>query len=138
MKMYVNGQDILRLILGNVESGNLSVHEGEPHTYLASMNTYLEQHGLDLKNAEELHVVIGPGSATALRAILSIMNSIHFVKEIPIHGYEKSPEISDEDCIRDIRLGRMTPIDSEAWLKPTYAYAPRITPSKKDQLNRNK
>ena len=137
MKLYVNGQDIHKLILGNVESGDLSVYSGEPHTYLASMNTYFEQQGNQLQHIKELHVIIGPGSATALRAILSIMNTLRFVKEIPVYGYKKVQDISDEDCIRDIRLGRQTAVQNEEWLKPAYAHAPRITPSKKDQLNRN-
>ncbi|MBT4857457.1 hypothetical protein HON52_04710 [Candidatus Uhrbacteria bacterium] len=133
MKLYVNGQDIRRLVLGDVESGAVDVIETETEGYLASIDTYLKDAAVRWENIEAIYAVVGPGSATALRSILSILQTVHFVQGTALYAVKKDPD--EDDAITIKRAGEDG--ESVSVLVPEYLHSPRITISHKDALGRS-
>jgi len=132
MKLYVNGQDIAKIIVGSVDDGMLVTHEVETEGFLEAIHTFVREQGEGYNNLEGIYVVVGPGSATALRSSLTIVQTIHFVEGTPLFAIEKMPEASDQDTIKQaIEHGEL--VDT---LTPIYQHSPRITISKKDALGR--
>ncbi len=133
MKIYFNGSDIHRCAIGELESGAYKVFEGGPDTFLQSLNTFIEQCGGHNDQIIEMHVIVGPGSATALRASLSIVNTLRFTQGVDVFGYELLDD-SDEEIMRAIQNEERRPVQQGGDLKPYYAHGPRITKSKKNRL----
>lgn len=127
MKLYVNGQDIRQLVVGDVDQGTLTIVETEPEGYLKALAGYL-------KEVTEIYAVVGPGSATALRSILTILQTIHFVQGTPLLAIQKSPEEDDVVTIKRA-IADAQPVET---LTPIYQHSPRITISNKDALGRSK
>lgn len=139
MILYVNGQDINELILGLLgEEVHLETFSVGPEKYLATLDAFLQTQNIELDKLEGVAVVVGPGSATALRSSLSIVNTLHFAKQLPLYTIEKDPTVSDEDIVTKDMLSKLKPLNKTSFAEPIYAHAPRITPSKKDALGRRK
>ncbi len=139
MILYVNGQDINELILGLVEKEvHLETFSVGPEKYLATLDAFLQTQNIELDKLEGIAVVVGPGSATALRSSLSIVNTVHFAKKLPLYIIEKDPVAVDEDIVTKDMLSKLEPLGERSFAEPIYAHAPRITPSKKDALGRKK
>lgn len=135
--VYINGQDIRRLVLGIKEAGGwrVRVFDIGPEGYLKTFQSWLTEHNLSPRDINSMWVVVGPGSATALRTCLSIVNTLHFVLETDLIRLEKPAEQSDEEFLLmksdDQKI-------SSTFLDPVYTRAPRITFSTKDVLGRKK
>ncbi len=125
MKLYVNGQDIRQLVVADVEQGEPTIVETEPEGYLKVLARYLD-------DVSEIYAVVGPGSATALRSILTILQTVHFVQGTPLFAIEKEPDEDDTSTIARAQADA-TPVDT---LVPIYQHSPRITISHKDALGR--
>lgn len=139
MMLYVNGQDIRKFTLALVRgNGDVSVceYETSPEQFLFQLDAFLNKEGVRVGEIERIVTVIGPGSATALRSILSIVNTMQFVQGIEVLGVEKDPEIDDKKWIERIMNKDLDMIIPKPFLQPTYAHGPRITISKKDHLKR--
>lgn len=138
--LYVNGQDIKTFVIGLVgkEAGESLqvISETEPDAYLSHIDDFLKKEGKQIQDIETIYVVVGPGSATALRAILSIVNTIKFAAGLELVGVEKPMLEDDQETVRKINDGQATLIKDDEFLSPIYAHGPRITISKKDQLKR--
>src|SRR3989339_561121 len=132
MILYVNGQDIRRLVLGDVAEQSVQIIETEPERFLQVIDTFLKNADQDWKDLQAIYAVIGPGSATALRSILSILQTVHFVQGTVLFALEKSPEEDDR-----VTLTRAeTEAEAVSTLIPLYQHSPQITISNKDALGR--
>jgi tRNA A37 threonylcarbamoyladenosine modification protein TsaB len=89
-----------------------------------------------IEDVESIFIVVGPGSATSLRASISIANTWHFVRKIALHGIEKTAEQSDEDALNTYTQKEQGSAEHQIYLEPKYSQGPQITASNKDQLGR--
>lgn len=137
MILYLNGQDINRIVLGTVRDQvvNIETIDSSPEKYLKVIDGFLKKEKQDIENLEGILVVVGPGSATALRAILAIVNTLHFTHKIPLYIVEKNAGDSDEESVVE-SIKNLVPLNLGEYAEPVYAHSPRITPSKKDRLGR--
>ncbi len=130
MILYINGQDIKRLVLGTVAVGadpgiGPTVFEADPDDYLEVIANYLTSLGQTLEDLGALAVVVGPGSPTALRASLAIANTLAFARRLPTLPLEKPAEVDDQEFIKTINLDTL---EARArTLKPIYLHPPNIT-----------
>ncbi len=138
MMLYVNGSDIAKLTLGVVADDRASfailpkTFAVRPEEFLFTIDAWFREQHIDLKQISELAVVIGPGSATALRTILTWANTFAFTRSIPMYGVELPFGSDDRIALIDLTSVLSTPM-----LRPVYANAPTITATKKDALRRN-
>ncbi len=89
MLLYIDPTDIYSLQLGIIKEGNLvkhSDHKVGPEDFLNMLIKDLNAWEVGVDNITAVVVVKGPGSATALRAGVSIANSIGFIKAVPVIG----------------------------------------------------
>jgi len=135
MMLYVNGSDIARLTLG-VLSDDRSAFvvapaaiASSPETCLKNIDAFVAAHPESLQAG--IVAVIGPGSATALRTSLAIVNTLGFTKGIPLYGVVLAPGADDRTVLVDLHHAPV-----HRMLRPAYANAARITPSAKDALGR--
>lgn len=138
MTLYVNGQDINRITFAVLESDSSVVKTVEvgPEQYLNELDAFLTENELSVPDISKIIAVVGPGSATALRASLSILNTLRFVKDVEVIGVEKDPELKEEAFITQLNKGDYEPVSRGEMLVPLYVSGPRITASKKDHLRR--
>lgn len=138
MTLYVNGQDIGRLVLGLIQDGawlvgprTLSV---PPEEYLLALDGFLLENGhARAEGIMEIALVVGPGSATALRSSVSMVNAIAFAKNVAILAVEKAPESDDAEVLPSVSAAQPVSI-----ARPVYLHGARITASSKDALLRKK
>lgn len=137
MRLYLNGQDINRLAIANVEDvDSLTVVDVGPERYLTAIDDFLKKVDVHPMNIKELLVVVGPGSPTALRSILAIANTMKFIYQIPTVSIKKPKDEQDLDTLNNIKNKKVEHIEQPAYLEPIYETGPKITKSKKDQLGR--
>lgn len=135
MMLYVNGSDIARLVLGALSDDRAKftidpmVIASTPETCLKNVDAFLAAHPEVLMNG--IVAVIGPGSATALRTSLAIVNTLGFTKGLPLYGVELAPGADDRTVLVDLHHAPV-----HRMLRPAYANAAKITPSAKDTLGR--
>lgn len=137
MMLYVNGQDIARLVLAKLTAvangwvGEFAVIEGGPESYLKDITTFLASHGLGVEELEGVVVVSGPGSPTALRASHAIVNALAFAKQLKVFSLDKEPQVPD-----DVALRSLDTVTAKTFAFPHYGKAPTITASPRDALKR--
>lgn len=138
MRLYVNGQDIEYLILADLDEqkAEVSRFEGGPEKFLSFINAFLAERKMTNKDVDELAVVTGPGSATALRSILTNLNIMQSLQQIKIVKIEKNKDEHDIDTINRIRSGEGVHTENGQIILPDYQSEPKITSSKKDKLGR--
>ncbi|MBP9828079.1 hypothetical protein KBC55_02900 [Patescibacteria group bacterium] len=138
--LYVNGQDIGRLVLGLCavsDTGGWSFsHTPEvisvsPEAYLSAIDAYIVAQGTALASLQGFVLVAGPGSATALRAAHALVNALSFARSIPVYSIEK------EATLADAGVFTQSEVRSTRVAVPVYAHEARITQGTKDALRRN-
>ena len=139
MMLYINGQDIARLVVGLLvispdgaewSYGPEAIACG-PEGYLAAIDAALMAQKTSLNELLGIILVSGPGSPTALRASHAAVNALAFTAGITIRSFEKPPEIADAEILA--RLAELVP---EPFAFPKYGSAPTITTSTRDALKR--
>jgi hypothetical protein len=140
MILYANGQDIKNIIFANLGAESplesIKVYQTGPEGYLKALVSFLDQNKSDIKLIKKAFVVIGPGSATALRVSLSIFNTIKFATGMELIEVKKEASEPDCDVVSRIIEQGLSSFDSISMLKPIYEHDPRITMSTKDILRR--
>jgi len=130
MILFIDGSDIAKLELGHVviDNDNLrwrieprKVFAVRPEQYLATIDEYIGQ-----EEIESIWAVTGPGSATALRTSLTIVNSLSLAKNIPVYGLQLG---EDWTVVAPHQM-------PSSMLLPTYHHDPVITVSTRDSLLR--
>lgn len=136
--LYVNGQDIARLVLGVCEeregswvfSGDPEVFSVAPEAYLATIDAYIQKKMTDFSAVTGFVLVAGPGSATALRASHALVNALAYARSLPVYSLSKDPLVLDSSA-----LLQASPENVRVAL-PVYAHEARITQGTKDALRR--
>lgn len=139
MMLYVNGSDITRLMLGMLNDDRSAflvdpvAIPSPPEQFLAHVDTFLENYTLNPTPSKLTGIVavLGPGSATALRTSLTMVNAFAFAKSIPVFGVEIAPGADDRAVL--VSLYDASPIPMA---RPVYANPAKITVSTKDALGR--
>lgn len=135
MMLYVNGSDIGHIVLGALSDDRSRFmvdpvsQPSSPETTLRMIDAFVAAHSEVLSTG--IVAVIGPGSATALRTSLAIVNTLGFTKGIPLYGVELAPGADDRTVLVDLHH-----VPVHRMLRPAYTNAARITPSAKDALGR--
>lgn len=132
MKLYVNGQDISQITVGSVDTGILITKHVETEAFLSVINAFVREQAGSYDNLEAIYVVVGPGSATALRSTLSILQTMHFVEGVSLYALQKDPEEEDGQTLKRA----VDDAQAVETLIPVYQHSPRITISNKDALGR--
>ncbi len=133
--VYVNGQDIARLVLGSLY-GNRWLHAPEsleirPEGYLLGLEMWLQKLNIDRADIMGFVLVKGPGSATALRTSHAMVNALAFALGVQVVSIEKEPQALDAEIVAT--LSEHAP---HAFALPTYAHEPTITKTNRDALKR--
>lgn len=137
MILYVNGQDIARFVLGVVGEEYVEIFDVPPEQVLASIANVLERRGASLEDVETIVCVQGPGSATALRVSLSVIQALAFTKEIPLIAIEKDSSVPDQEVFSQITSEWLAQKKTVDQIVPLYLHAPNITASTRDSLKRS-
>ncbi|MFA6017882.1 MAG: hypothetical protein WCT28_00815 [Patescibacteria group bacterium] len=135
MMLYVNGSEIDSLVLG-ILNDERSIFLLQPFRFQLSPEEFLGKitQMIDMPGSGQISgivVVLGPGSATALRSTLAIVNAFAFARSIPIFGVSLEKDADDRTILVALRDAKSIPM-----ARPIYAYAARITASNKDALRR--
>ena len=140
MMIYLNGQDINRIIFSILKEGaveqDIVVNEIGPEGYLKAFRDFLEKNGCELGEVKKIFAVVGPGSATALRSSLAIVNPLGFAKGIGLVAVQKEKTEQDIDTINKLLEQGLSSFEIKNVLTPKYEHKPRITISTKDALRR--
>lgn len=132
MFLFVSPNDLRVASFGLIDEGHTWVHletiETRPEHLLASCLEYLRGRGIDPASLLGVVVVVGPGSSTALRAGLTIVNTLAWRYELPLFEVENALGSSVEMLIEHINWGA-----SVKRATPRYGHGPRITEAKKKE-----
>lgn len=135
MIIYVNGQDIARLVLGTLTDGQWAqepvVLEIRPEAYLQGLEAFLQQNNLSRTDIRGFVLVQGPGSATALRTSHALVNALAFALGVEVVPVEKSSNEEDRNIVH-----RLTELESRTFVLPTYEREAQITEPNRDALKR--
>ncbi|MFH1632296.1 MAG: hypothetical protein ABIA47_04780 [bacterium] len=138
MMLYVNGQDIEHVIIGVVGMEKeipLRIVDVGPEQFLKALDKFLSDAKKGVRDIKKIFAVVGPGSPTALRTILTILNTISFVQGAELYAVEKKPHEQDIDTLRGVKEKKI-PTSKVRVLEPIYTHRPKITLSTKDRLGR--
>lgn len=131
--LCLNGSDINRLEVAAYARGTdgwaLQWQKSQdvgPEQYLAVLSELVTP-----VEIEGIVVVVGPGSATALRSSLAIANALALAQGVPLYGVQKSDNAFDSV----LGAGHALPAP-QVYLTPVYEHDVRITESNKDALRR--
>lgn len=137
MMLFLRGSDIRYLVLGLLHDNQATfvvepiVFSVPPEAYVKQLQEFLLQQRISFRDLTGLVVVVGPGSATALRTSLVMMNTLAFVGGLPIF-----PVTLDATSDHRAVLIALTGTSPVTMVQPIYEHEPRITVSKKDALRR--
>ena len=135
MMVYVNGQDITRLVLGGIVDGDWTIGpevlDVRPEQYLFGLDTWLTRHGLVRGDVSSFALVKGPGSATSLRTAHAMVNALAFAFGVQIVALEKPLDVLDADILQAVASQ-----PAYAFALPAYTRDPNITATTRDRLKR--
>lgn len=128
MRLLLRGQDIgwATIGLARVKDQTSSWRRIaiRPEAILLTIQAELKKAGKSFADLTSIAVVTGPGSATALRTSLTVVNTLAFVHGLAVVGLKAKPAAADDQvmqalAIKPARTGRV--------LVPDYGRAPTIT-----------
>lgn len=137
MILYINASDIKQFIIADLSDSKIIKKISSPELHLKNLVNFLNEHNIDSSQIKEVHTIISGQSSTALRSIITILNTFAFVHNWQLFGYDKSNE-NDKIIIEQIISQKLKPVQKGNFLKPIYQTAPKITQTNKDQLMRKK
>lgn len=136
MMLFLDGSDIGQVTLGMLADNRASflidpkMIVCRPEEYLFHIDAFLREN-ISQEEISGIAVVVGPGSATALRASLAFANTFAFTRGIPMYGVQHDPNLDVLSILSDLSGASPVPL-----LRPVYANAVPITQSTKDALRR--
>lgn len=139
--LYINGQDISRLVLGLADGRrvlDIQIYSVPVEIFFITFLEFFKTHSLKINNLDKCYVVVGPGSATALRTVLSIMNTIIYTSGIDVIPVQKDVIEQDLYTFGQCLDKKNTQVEHKNYLFPKYEFGPKITLSTKDALGREK
>ncbi len=140
--LFLNGRDIYTFVIGLIGAhGDIQMCEKEmcsPDERLEVIMNTLQCTGVLKEQIETVAVVVGPGSATALRAILMTVNAWKAVRpELELVEIESDVELevnAQTELLEKLVNGEVGEVVDV--LKPSYEHAVRITETTRDVLKR--
>ena len=135
-RLYMNGQDIGRLVLAIERAGesDIEIAQARPEDFLLTLKRFLFNQKVTPPEIDKFFVVVGSGSATALRASLSIANTFSFAFCLPLIGIKKKPIEQDLYTFKNCLAGSCQHAEQKKYLFPLYELPAKITLSTKDAL----
>jgi len=128
MKLFVCAQDLGFFWIGLFSHQSFTILEKKevaPERYLFSLDQFLKEHSIILKNLEGVIIVTGPGSFTSSRISLTIVNGIHFSHQIPLFTLSNPEYLPPEELMRRTHAIHLASPDEYAHV--SYARPAHIT-----------
>lgn len=128
MHVIISPHDLTYAVFALLEGGNVQKEqkvETTPESLLENTLAYLEREGVAIESVEGMVVVTGPGSFTALRAGLSVVNTFAFVHEIPLVAVPNPEEKILGALMEEVDLSK-----TQTFVTPHYGREPNITKPK--------
>lgn len=128
MYLAVSTKDISYVIFYLFSGGKCRKIEAEeivetrPEGILRALLKFMAEHNVKADNIEGVVIVRGPGSVTALRSGISIVNTLAFVTNAPLYPIECGDGVELADVILNANLS-----DAKMYTTPFYDKAPNIT-----------
>ncbi len=127
MLLAVCGQDLRRFELVLWEDG-LSrasiVTDDPPEMYLSRIDAFFQEQSVSLTDLSTLLVVTGPGSFTASRISVTLVNTLAFTENLPIVPLENTDRLPLLELLRKTDI---TKLASVVHASPHYDRPPFIT-----------
>jgi len=101
--LFLGAQDIHEITIGVIEGDSLvqlEIKSADPEQYLETVSKTLETWSYNVDGVEAVVVVLGPGSATALRASVTIANAIGFARDIPVIGLQNPKQLEPAELLQ--------------------------------------
>ncbi len=138
MMLYVNGQEITKLVLGLLEVDGSwrqvpTEYPTSPEEYLKTIELFLAATKTTLPTMTGFVLVQGPGSATALRTSHALINALAFALHVPVISVLKPVGVLDAEAWQAQALDKQS---KTAVALPVYTSDPKITASTRDALKR--
>ena len=131
MFLYLRAQDLYWMSVALIEDDGTILKEkrmdSRPETILSFLWIFLEEQKVDWKKIKSLWIVNGPGSFTALRQSLTIVNSIAFVHSLPVKSVQAKSDETDRSVFNRLLKQRT----KRNWQVPFYGAPAMITKAKK-------
>ncbi|MBU0531586.1 hypothetical protein KJ910_03810 [Patescibacteria group bacterium] len=124
MLLFLSAQDIKEITIGLIEGDSLvqlETKKGGPEEYLELIMKQLKSWHQSIKNVEAVVVVLGPGSATALRASVTIANAIGFARGIAVIGLANPDRLEPEQLL-SISARQITAARTKSFLPTAPVY----------------
>lgn len=121
MILFICAQDIKFFWLGLIKDNSFAVLEkidGSPEDQLKSLDEFLKKNNVSVDQITGISVVSGPGSFTANRVGITIVNALHFTKSIPVFVLENSDFLTPEQLIKERGIGKQ--LLSDQFAIPSY------------------
>ena len=136
MILMLSAQDLRELNVGWLSEEGRLAHEAHvttpPEGFLVSLHTLLQEWRVKWPDLKRVVVVTGPGSFTSTRLIVSIANTIGFVKQIPVIGMANPERKTLKALVKDKkRLVSWLDGKPGVFAMVAYAEAPHVTKSRK-------
>lgn len=129
---YVAAQDLSSLVIGDI------AHEdgawrwlNEPVEIAVAPEGYAAHILSHVDDCAGFIVVHTPGSATALRVSLSLVNAYAFTKNLPVVSVERPTDRPHADIVRELATA-----PAHRFAVPRYESGPKITAATHDNLKR--
>jgi len=128
MYLYFNAQDFNKLVLGFFDKKiKLKKFETEPNLFLQTITNFFDTNKVDFQKVKGIAIVTGPGSFTALRSILSIVNTILLVQKIKVIEIKNETDLDDEKLFNQAVVKFKKGIGSTKFIRPHYNKEPNIS-----------
>ncbi len=126
MKLLLRAQDITWTTIGFDDGHGEPVFfrlDTRPETILNTVVKSLADRAIPWDHIESIAAVDGPGSFTALRSAMTIVDAIAFARGIPLAKAHAQPDEGDALVMRRLSKARLR----RGWIVPHYGRAPHIT-----------
>lgn len=103
MILFLSAQDISFLEVGLLEENgrlfSFQKIESTPENFLFNLSNFLNNLQFSFEKIKKIVVVVGPGSFTSTRMIVTIANALSFSRSLPIIGVKNSDRKNGEELI---------------------------------------
>lgn len=131
MRLCLQAQDLHWTMIAVLDAKGKTMHmvrqESRPETLLNLLIDLLAAWGISWDNLTSIAVVRGPGSFTAIRTSLTLVNAIGFARNLPLGSCTVPIDASDAVALKKLASARTKP---SSWIVPAYGAPPRITKPK--------
>ncbi len=130
MRLLIRAQDIAWTTIGLSEHGRVKVSgrvDSRPETILNAVLDFLRREKTDLQAIDSIGIVRGVGSFTSLRNSLTFVNTVQYVRDLPIAGVVAGLTEADRTVLGRLARARAT----KKTLQPSYGRKAMITKSKR-------